>query len=218
MIKKYSARFEELVIEAKNIETTKNTSHTEWGASTNVDHDVYLEWLVKAKNLIARACGESSEHYAAFTEEQKAHAGDTNYSILRRLRPILSAAKSDFQGGFLASIKNLVQAELFDSELEQARELLKSGYKGPSGVVAGIVIETALRTLCEEHNIPIAKLDKMNADFAKADVYNVLQQKRITTLADLRNRAAHGDWNSFTENDVVEMIRDVERFLADYLA
>lgn len=79
-------------------------------------------------------------------------------------------------------------------------------------------METALRTLCETHKISIAKLDKMNADLVKSDVYNVLQQKRITALADIRNRAAHGDWSSFTDNDVQDMIRDIERFLTDYLA
>lgn len=127
------------------------------------------------------------------------------------------AAKDDFQGGFLTSVKNLVQAELFDSELEQATELLNSGYKGPAAVVAGVVLETTLRDLCTDNSIPHGKLDKMNSDLAKAGVYNKLQQKRITALADIRNSAAHGDWTSFNDYEVKEMIRDVERFLSDHL-
>jgi hypothetical protein len=55
--------------------------------------------------------------------------------------------------------------------------------KFAAAVIAGTVLETALRQLC---------LDRMNADLAKAGVYNSLMQKRITALAAIRNRAAHG--------------------------
>ncbi|WP_205987927.1 DUF4145 domain-containing protein [Pseudoalteromonas sp. MEBiC 03485] len=101
--------------------------------------------------------------------------------------------------------------------MEQATELLRSGYKGPAAVVAGVVLETTLRDLCIDNSIPIAKLDKMNSELAKAGVYNKLQQKRITALADIRNSAAHGDWASFKNDEVEGMISDVERFLSYYL-
>ena len=61
-------------------------------------------------------------------------------------------------------------------------------------------------------------MDKMNADLAKKGVYNLLVQKRITTLAQIRNDAAHGKPDQFTEADVTSMISDVERFLADHLS
>ena len=57
----------------------------------------------------------------------------------------------------------------------------------------------------------------MNADLAKKGIYNKLQQKRITTLADIRNSAAHGKEDEFTHDDVNNMIREVEQFLANYL-
>ena len=53
----------------------------------------------------------------------------------------------DYKGGYLISIKNLIQADVFDSQLEQATELLSSGYKLAAAVIAGVVIETALRDL-----------------------------------------------------------------------
>jgi len=95
--------------------------------------------------------------------------------------------------------------------------LLTNGYGGPAAVVAGVVLEASLRNLCDLNSIAYSKLDKMNADLAKAGVYNKLQQKKITALADIRNRAAHGHWQTFTEEDVRQMIRDVETFLATSL-
>ncbi|MCW5692026.1 MAG: DUF4145 domain-containing protein [Pseudolabrys sp.] len=108
----------------------------------------------------------------------------------------------------------LVQSDVFDSELEQAAELLSSGYMVPAAVVAGIVLETGLREMCADNGIVIGKIDKMNADLAKAGVYNKLVQKQITAIAAIRNSAAHGHGDQFREEDVAGMIKDVGRILA----
>jgi hypothetical protein len=122
----------------------------------------------------------------------------------------------DYKGGFLTSLKHLIQADVFDSELEQAKELLTNGYKVAAAVI--VVLETTLRDLCTREGLPHSKLDKMNAALAKAGIYNKLQQKRITALADIRNSAAHGKPEEFSDEDVTNMIRDVEQFLANQLA
>ncbi len=133
------------------------------------------------------------------------------------MKAVFMAAMEDYKGGFLTSVKTLVQAEVFGSELEQAQELHSSGYMLASAVVAGVVLETALRDLCSRNGIAISKLDKMNADLAKAGIYNAIQQKRITALAGIRNSAAHGKPDEFSSEDVTNMIRDVEQFLAVHL-
>lgn len=122
------------------------------------------------------------------------------------------AAKEDFEGGYLVSVRNLIQAEVAGGEIEQATELWDSGYTTAAAVVAGVVLETTLRTLCEANGLSIGKLDKMNADLAKAGVYNSLKQKSITSLAAVRNSAAHGKTDEFTAQDVKAMIADVQRF------
>ena len=218
MINRHSQRFDELAAEIEQVEATKAQRHGEFGAFTVVDEEKMDEWRLKAKSLISRTCGKDSEHLEAFCNAESPSHFETNYDVLKRLRPIFSAARSDFQGGHLASVRSLVQAELFDSELDQASELLNQGYSGPAGVVAGVVLETSLRDLCDQHSLPHGKLDQMNSGLAKAGVYNKLQQKRITAIADIRNSAAHGKWSEFADTDVSEMIRDVQRFLADHLS
>jgi hypothetical protein len=51
----------------------------------------------------------------------------TNHQVFLKLRAIFEAAKEDYEGGYLNSLRLLVQSEVFDSELEQASELLASG-------------------------------------------------------------------------------------------
>lgn len=60
------------------------------------------------------------------------------------------------------------------------------------------------------------RLTQLNDDLAKGNVYNKLQQKQITALADIRNNAAHGNYDEFTKEDVERMISDIERFLLNY--
>jgi len=176
-----------------------------------------VNWIVKAKNLLQSACGVDSQHFKLFEECEKGRKFWTNYDILLALRSVFLAAKEDYEGGYLSSVKTLVQAEVFDSELEQASELLKSGYGSAAAVIAGVVLETALRDLCVQQGLTISKLDKMNADLAKAGVYSVLTQKRITSLADIRNSAAHGNSEKFNNEDVSSMITEVGRILSDHL-
>lgn len=218
MINKHSKRFDELTAELEQIEAAKTHKNGEYGSYLSVDEEQLDEWRLKAKSLISRACGKDGEHLEAFVSAETPQPFETNYDILKRLRPIFSAARSDFQGGHLASVRSLVQAELFDSELDQASELLKQGYKGPAAVVGGVVLETALRDLCDQQSIPHGKLDQMNGALAKVGVYTKLQQKRITAIADIRNSAAHGKWSEFSESDVEDMIKDVQRFLTEHLS
>lgn len=182
-----------------------------------IESTTLLEWKVKARNLLSKACGLESEHFKEFLKHETPGMYSTNLTTLEWLKAIFLAAREDYEGGYMRTTRSLVQAEVFDSELEQAKELHQAGFKSAAGVIAGIVLETSLRELCDRSGISHAKLDKMNADLAKAGVYNVLLQKRITALAGIRNAAAHGEPEKFGDQDVGDMIRDVERFIAEHL-
>ena len=214
----FGRRFDELLKQADAIEASKTTRHLEYsGTGTYVDQPTLLNWLVKARHLISSVCGSDSQHFTLFLEAEKPGLYTTNYQSFQSMRAVFLAAKEDYEGGYLHKIRDLVQANVFASELDQAEELLASGYWIAAAVIAGVVLETRLRQLCEDKGLPSGKLDKMNADLAKADVYNKLTQKQITALADIRNSAAHGETGRFAPQDVTNMIRDVQILLAERL-
>jgi len=62
------------------------------------------------------------------------------------------------------------------------------------------------------------KLDWMNSELAKKGTYTKLVQKRITSIADLRNSAAHGKWSEFGKSDVEAMMRDICDFMTNHCA
>lgn len=216
---KLAKRFIELEEQMQKVSASQYAKNTEMlGRSEYIDGEAYLEWKVKAKNLIVKVCGDKSEHYKEFIAGEEPGSWETNLDQFKRTKSIFLAAKEDFEGGFLSSVKALVQADVFESELEQAEELLNNGYYLAAAVIAGVVLETGMRELCSNENISHGKLDRMNSDLAKLGIYNKLQQKRITALADIRNSAAHGKPDEFSKQDVVVMIRDIEQFLATQLA
>jgi hypothetical protein len=48
---------------------------------------------------------------------------------------------------------------------------------------------------------------------ANTDLYDKLVQKRVTMLAIIRHKAAHGDMGSFTDTDVSDTIAHISRFV-----
>ena len=210
-------RFVELEAQMAAIEATRRYESGEFLSGDRIDTDILLAWGVKARHLISTACRLESEHYKSFIIAERGGSYLTSYDIYKSMRAVFLAAKEDFEGGYITSVQALVQAELFSSELEQAQELLRSGYRTAAAVIAGVVLETAMRELCQANSIAPASLNRMNTDLRKANVYNLLVEKRITALADIRNNAAHGHPDQFTDADVADMIRQVEGFLADHL-
>jgi hypothetical protein len=215
MLTKYDKSFEELEYELVRIEYTRQLIHISMIRSAeSVDQELLDEWRVKAKNLIVNACGKDSEHYKDFIESEKKVNLDTSCKKFLRLKAVFHAAKEDYLGGYLITVRSLVQAELFNDELDQAKELLDKGYYIAAAVIAGVVLETRIRQLCIDNNIGLGKLNKMNEDLAKAGIYNALIQKQIVALAGIRNSAAHGKADEFNTDNVKNMIKEIETLLA----
>lgn len=65
---------------------------------------------------------------------------------------ILKSAEGRFESS-LYEIRQLLQADIFDNELEVARELVSKGFVRGAGAVAGVVLEAHLSEVCGHHNI-----------------------------------------------------------------
>jgi hypothetical protein len=143
-----------------------------------------------------------------------------NPDTLRDKIGVLRALRRDYAEGFLTSVKGLVRAEVFADFLMMAEHLLETGYKDPSAVLVGGVLEEHLRALCVARSISIEisgkpkKADAMNNDLSQADVYNKLDQKNVTAWLDLRNKAAHGQYDQYTREQVATMLSGVTEFTA----
>jgi hypothetical protein len=213
---KITARLTELV-QAGDLILSTNVTHVGMNEWLKVEHEKSVRaWGTSVLSLLERVFGRESIHFEHFQALYSQYKNYLTTYLLTSAQGVLLAAKTDYEKGVLFDTKKLIQAEVFDDFLEQATSLLDAGYFGPAAVLAGAVLEDGLRKLSDKHKLTLLakpKLDTMNASLAKAGAYNVLTQKQITAIADLRNRAAHGRWAEFTDGDVKMMISQVRSFM-----
>lgn len=179
----------------------------------SIDVGIIAQWKMSSLNILQRGFGENSIHYKEFV---KVFDGGKYYNV-NIGNNILIAALDDMQGGYLADMKELVEAEIFSDFMDQAEHLLSTGYYQAAAVVAGCVLEDGLRKMCEQNpDIELSdktKLSWMNDRLREYNVYNLLTHKKITAISDLRNKAAHGQWEEFDKNDVKEMMSSINIFM-----
>ena len=215
---KIRARMDELIALGRKVLATRQSPRAGNLTSDFVDVQLANQWLTSCLSLLGRVFGEQSAHYHRLKEQFPSYPKWPNVD---QAFGVLLAAKDDLESESLFSLKQLVEAELFDEFLEQAEYLLSAGYFQPAAVIAGCVLEDGLRKLCIANGITLPdhpKLDWMNVELSKSGVYTKLTQKRITSLADIRNSAAHGKWREFTQADVEAMVRDIRNFMVKHYA
>lgn len=192
-----------------------------WPDSNHFRHpqtSEYLRFRTEALNLTRRACGEDSDHYRELLRIADSNGSNSYY--YPDCFGILQAAQRDYERGLLFQVRNLVAAELIADFLDQAGHLLQNGFHVPAASLAGAVLEDGLRRLAANHGVPLpekTKIDRLNADLARAGIYSKLVQKNITAYADIRNNADHGHFDKFAAADVEAMIAWVNRFLTEHL-
>ncbi|WP_197408092.1 MULTISPECIES: hypothetical protein [unclassified Guyparkeria] len=141
-------------------------------------------------------------------------SAESAFPHLEQQIAILSAVQNRFESS-LFDIKQLVQADLFDSEIEAARELLKNGFSRGAGAISGVVLEKHLSQVCENHNISIKKKHPTISDFndklKQADVIDVPQWRFHQHLADIRNLCGHNKKSEPSTDQVEDLIDGVEK-------
>jgi len=161
-----------------------------------------------AGNLLQNVLGEDSLHFKAFKEATEYIEYDDAAEETDQILGVLYAARDDIAGGFIFNRDLLVSAANFGSILDQAEHLLQAQYKDAAAVLIGAVLETTLRKLCDKHSLSYTAketMEPLNVKLGKAGVYEPMTQKMITAWGALRNNAAHGHTEKYSDIEVTQM-------------
>ncbi len=117
----------------------------------------------------------------------------------------------------LFDIKDIIKADIFDSELDAAKELTKQGFYRAGGIIAGVVIEKHLGHVCKIHNITSKKTHPSISDYnqllKEGEVIDVPSWRFIQHLGDIRNLCGHGKDREPTKEDVLGLIDGVDKII-----
>ncbi|MDQ0314104.1 hypothetical protein [Amorphus orientalis] len=129
---------------------------------------------------------------------------------------IVVAAKEALESS-LVDIKGIVQADLFDSEIDSARALAKSGYLRAAGAICGVVLEKHLSQVCSVHGLGTRRKNPGIADFnellKEADIISLPQWRFIQHLSDIRNICDHSKKKDPTADQIEDLLSGSDKVL-----
>lgn len=205
-------------------------------------HASYQRWYSEAKTVVKQLLPHRLNDFVGHYEQPKSRK-DINYESYRiqecllglsatcgnlqkiagpegailhfqQQLAILESVKARFESS-LFDIKQLVQADLFDSELETAGELLKHKFLRAAGAVAGVVLEKHLKQVCANHSVTIGKknpsLSEINDALKDAGVLQHSDWRYNQHLGDLRNLCDHDKEVEPTKEQVNDLIVGVQK-------
>src|SRR6266508_2809063 len=214
---RYADRFRELIEEGNKLVTLEKPSSV-GSYIQDADTIQVVVWLTKARNILEVALGSQGPHLRHF-DNVMPDGGIANATHAYRIYPfvgVLSAALSDLENGYLTGQEFFIAIEVFDTILEQAKYLVQNNYKDPAAVLARVVLEDAMKRIARTQGIgEIQKASVINDELKKNGRFSQPQWRFIQGWLDIGNAAAHGKFDQYTQEDVVKMIDDVERFLVN---
>ncbi len=216
-MKLYLDRVNNLIEFAREVMKSRYSHGVNIISADSVKTEMFSELRSSSLSFIKGLYKETHPFYTDF--DKKVHIGHA-YEIEIAIG-ILTSIKKEIENGWIVLLKGLVSAEIFTNFIEMAEHLLEEGYKDPAAVMIGCVLEEHLRQLCIANEIETSdpkgkpkKADLMNSELTNAIIYNRLDQKNVTSWLDLRNKAAHGLFGEYNQDQVVSMLKAVTEFMS----
>lgn len=198
----------------------------------------YQEWYSESKALVRQLLPDRLSDFTQYYEKPKGRRdlNQINYTIedylqglnwsgefdgtaishfLQQLK-IVESIQERFRSS-LFDVRQLAQADLFDTELDGAKELARNKFIRAAGVVAGVVLERHLKEVCNTRSVPIRKRRPQIADLNDAlkneGVIDTPQWRSIQFLGDLRNACAHDKTPEPTSEQVDDLLAGVTKVI-----
>lgn len=172
---------------------------------------------------VDRIAGRNSEYYRCLPPADPSDPltlpGYNNTKVPAMIGA-LAALRQAVDKGLLVSLESRLRANIHDDLLQQAKALLDSGYHVAAMVLVGGVLENHLQKLCIKHGLTWkgdGSISKYNAQL-HGGVYDKPTWRRLQSLGDSRNDAAHGQGATLKAPDVEDHYRFVGRFIVDHPA
>lgn len=119
----------------------------------------------------------------------------------------------------LSDIEGILQYELFENELQAAKDLLKKKYCRAAGALAGITLEIHLSKTCSNHNITFRKqnptISNFNEKLKEKSIIDMPTWRLIQRLGDIRNLSVHSKEREPTNDEIEDLIRGCEKLISE---
>jgi len=110
----------------------------------------------------------------------------------------------------IEDVTSELRREVFDSDIEAAKKLLKGNHLRAAGAVCGVVLEKHLAVVCKARGVLLQKKDPTIGEYAAAlktaQIVSLQMFKKIDTIGTLRNLCCHHKGSEPTVAEVQDLI------------
>ena len=177
-------------------------------------------WLASAQNIVHLVVSNTNNPYRKLVDKIcNTHRGYVINNSVGEVTVTLRSLLQDIDQGLLASIEDQTRSSVFDDFLDHAKEYARNSFSNEAGVIAGVVFEDTLRTICRNSGIDEKgkKLDFLIGQLVKLGILTQVKAKRARVAADVRTKATHAQWDEFEIEDVNTIIEFTEELILKHL-
>ena len=186
-----------------------------------VNRDLAGEFRNAGLLLLRSLFGEASSSYRDFL-----HDTDNIRTLGSWRRPVvlLEAVRQDVQRAWPDALHAATAGDVLGELLDMAEEFLANDRKDAAAVITGSVLDGYLRTLAKHRSVETHYVDEtkqrrskpaqaLNDELHSARVYVRGDRKQIAAWLDLRDDAAQGNYDEYTDAHVKLMVQGVRDFI-----
>ena len=192
----------------------------------------YNKWYSRSLPAVRQLAPDRVEDFEkCFRSAEKEQSISTYFAsamdpVVRKILQKRAAGLLSIQHGIIASlesrlssvltdIRSVLQAGLFDSELDAAKNLLSNGHVRAAGSLAGVVLEGHLKNLCIKYQVQLPKPNPALSDYYqelyKAKIIDNTQRTRLEYFGTIRNLCSHKKDREPTEQEVSDLIAETHK-------
>lgn len=144
---------------------------------------------------------------------------DASANVHRRLLALLKTTLTELTEGRLSSWQYTITAQDFDEFLKYAELFHKNGKVMESSVIASAVLEDTIKTIAKKSGGIEASgaLDSIIQNLTVAGIFTSVRRSRVQSLAAIRNKAFHAEWEELDLKIVGSFIKDIRDLIDEYL-
>ncbi len=218
-------QLDSLIESGQKYDNSYSSSVDSMGAAfTNVPENELRAFATRSFAAIERIAGRASQYYEMLPDvagSQSLQAAGYGQPVTAPILGSLLALRDAVDAGHLETLEAQIRALVHDDFLQQAKDLLASNYHVAAMVLAGGVLEDHLKKLCTTNGLTwngSGSISKYNDACRQGNVYDQAKWRRIQSIGDLRNQAAHGQGGNVNSSDVDDACKFTERFISDFPA
>lgn len=114
-------------------------------------------------------------------------------------------------------LQELLQADIFDNELNSAKELNRKGFYRAAGAICGVILEEHFSQIIEKHSIKNTKnnptINDYNDLLKSNSIIDIPTFRHIQLLGDIRNLCDHKKKEDPTKEQIEDLINGTDKII-----